>query len=238
MNEIKVSVCSPIHNEKDNILPLVDRVHKTMANFGTNWEQILVDDGSNDGSNETIVKLQKKYPNLVLYSHKRNLGERAAWKTAFDKARGEVIVLLAGDLQSPPEEIPKLLNIVFKENFDVGTGLRKNRKDSLYYRCATRILNFFMCVVFNLKVKDVSSSFFAVKSHFIKDLKLIENDHRYILAIFKKRKATIKEISVNHQARIAGKSHYTPWKVFWAIPEVIRFTLRASKGFYNLEVFS
>lgn len=234
---VRVSVCSPIHNEKENLPSLVDRVHRTMTPlYGRSWEQILVDDGSDDGSSEITEELMGQYPNLVLAKHQTNLGERVAWSTAFDVARGEVVVIIAGDLQSQPEDAPKLLDIVFEEGFDVGTGARRHRKDSPYYRFATRILNAYMCVAFNLEVRDVSSSFLAVKSSFIEKLTLVENDHRYILAILKKRGARIKEIPVAHRPRIAGASHYTQWKVLWAIPEVFRFTLRYSRGFYDKHI--
>ena len=232
---IRVSVCSPIHNEKENLPALVDRVHRTMIPLhGHCWEQVLVDDGSTDGSAEVIAGLSEAYPCLVSLKHPTNLGERAAWSTAFQTARGEVVAVIAGDLQLQPEDIPRLLDVVFQEGFDVGTGERVRRKDGLYYWSATRILNLYMRVMFGLDVKDVSSSFFAARSRFVKGLPLAEHDHRYILAILKRRGARIKEVPVEHGARMAGRSHYTRWKVLWAIPEVVRFTARHFRGFYDL----
>ncbi len=231
---IKLSVCSPIHNEETNVEELVQRVHQAITpRFQTNWEQILVDDGSQDSSLEIMERLTNEYSTLKLIKHEKNQGERAAWSTAFNEAKGEVVVLLAGDLQSQPEDIPNLVSLVIDEGFDVGTGLRANRKDGFYYWAATRILNSYMCLVFGLKVRDVSSSFFAVKNHFVKQLNMVQNDHRYILAIFGRRGATMKEIPITHRPRIAGRSHYSKLKVLCAIPEMLRFTYRYFKGFYD-----
>lgn len=229
-----ISVCSPVYNEEDNLPFLVERVYKIMDKcFKDEWEQVLVDDGSTDNSIKIIKKFQKIHNNISLYKHKKNLGERAAWQTAFQNARGDIVVIIASDLQSPPEEIPNLIQLIFKKGADVGTALRKNRKDGLYYWTATRILNFIMFLFFGLNVKDASSSFFAVKRKFIENLNLYENDHRYILSIFKKRGAKIVEIPTRHNPRIFGKSKYGKMKVIFGVPEIIKFGIRFFKGIYD-----
>jgi glycosyltransferase involved in cell wall biosynthesis len=231
---VKVSVCSPIHNEEANVDQLIERVHAVMnPMFGSDWEQVLVNDASTDSSKTKVEAQQKVRPTLKLYNHETNMRERAGWRTAFDHAKGEVLVLLAGDLQSPPEEIPKVLAPVTEEGFDLGTGFRSNRQDGVYYWLATRILNLFMRVVFGTQTQDVSSSFFAVKQKFVKNMDMIENDHRYILAIFVRRGASMKEVPFKHAARVAGKSHYNKSKVLYAVPEIARFWMRWSKGYYD-----
>jgi glycosyltransferase involved in cell wall biosynthesis len=233
-NNILVSICSPVHNEKDNIKQFIERTNRSIRPiYRNNWELVLVDDGSTDSSGEIIKKLRKKYDNIVYLKHKHNMGERAAWATAFKHAKGDLIVILASDLQSHPEDIPKLVNMVHNNKYDVCTAYRKNRKDGVFYWIATRVLNTFMCTIFKLKVADVSSSFFAVKNMYIKNIKLIKNDHRYILAIFRRKGASIKEVDVEHSSRLHGKSHYRKLKVLFAIPELLGFVLRYFRGFYN-----
>jgi hypothetical protein len=136
-------------------------------------------------------------------------------------------------LQSPPEELPRLVAAVIDDGFDVGTGRRAARKDGLFYFISTWILTQFSRFVWKLDVRDVSSSFFAVRSEFIRDVRLLENDHRYILAILKRRGARIKEIDTSHFARSSGSSHYSRMKVLRAIPEVARFTFRLYQGYYD-----
>jgi len=225
---ITLSICCPVHNEEGNLKELIKRIQKTINPlFKRDWELLLINDGSNDNSKKIIKKLQNKHSHLILVNHKKNKGEAAAWATAFKKAKGKIIVILAADLQSPPEEIPKLLDVVFKKGYDVGTGRRVQRKDGLFYWLATRILNLYTSLFFGLKgIRDVSSSFFAVKTNFIKNLQLLENNHRYILAIFKQRGASIKEVPFKHCPRLWGKAHYSKFKSVTAIPEIFRFTVR------------
>jgi dolichol-phosphate mannosyltransferase len=231
---IRLSICSPVHNERENLAPFVDRVARVMQLLhAERWEQVLVDDGSSDGSAATIEKLKAKHPALVLVRHHTNQGERAAWATAFNAARGQIVVVLAADLQSPPEEIPRLLDAVCTHGYDVATGERAPRKDSAYYRVVSRVLNSYMRLVFQVKVRDSSSSFFAVRSAFVKNMPLVENDHRYILAILARRGARIREIPVAHAPRTAGTSHYSRWKALTAVPELARFTARYATGYYD-----
>jgi glycosyltransferase involved in cell wall biosynthesis len=231
---LRASICSPIHNEEGNVAELIERVHAVMTpRFGAAWEQLLVDDGSSDRSAEIIRLAQRERPTLRLLQHPHNRGERAAWKTAFDNARGEVVALLAGDLQSPPEELPKLLDEVLVRGFDVGTGRRAGRKDGVYYWTATRVLNAYSRLVFDVPVSDVSSSFFAVRRRFVEALPIEKNDHRYILAVLRRRAARISEVDTEHAARSRGRSHYSRWKVLKAVPELLEFTQRWRRGAFD-----
>lgn len=232
-----LSICSPVHNEERNLADFIEEVHAALApHFGDDWEQILVDDGSTDASASIIAECGAKYSNVRLIKHSINLRERAAWRTAFAHARGSIIVMLASDRQNDPPDIVRLVKLITDEDYDCGTGSRENRKDDLFYWAATRGLNAFMCVAFDLSVTDVSSSFFAVRRVFIENLPLVENDHRYILALFRQRGARIKEIPTTHRARLFGQSHYSRRKVLAAMPEMARFIYRFKSGFYNPKI--
>ena len=230
----RVSICSPVHNEAANIPRLVGEIGAVARRaFGDAWEQVLVDDGSADNSGALIEEAGRADPAVRLIRHERNQGERAAWKTAFAQARGEIVVLLAADLQNDPADIPRLVDGVERGAADCCTGYREQRKDGVYYWAATRLLNGFMRAAFGVRVRDVSSSFFAVRRRCVADLDLVENDHRYILALFAQRGARIVEIPTAHRARESGASHYSRWKVLWAVPEVARFGWRFHRGFYG-----
>lgn len=229
-----VSICSPVHNEEGNLSELIKRMRSVMnPRFGGRWEYVLVNDGSTDLSGELLQKLADELSEVRPIDHEINKGERAAWSTAFAAARGEVIVMLAADLQSPPEDVPALIDVLLVEGYDVGTGWRRQRRDGRYYSIATFILNSFFRIMFGLAVKDVSSSFFAVRRRFIDGIPLIENDHRYILPILRRRGASIREIPINHRSRVSGQSHYAKSKVLKAIPEVTRFSIRLVRGYYT-----
>jgi dolichol-phosphate mannosyltransferase len=233
MNEtaLKVSVCTPAHNEEANVERLIERVDDVLRPLcGNTWEHLIVDDGSSDRTAELIRRSEKEHPQVRLLRHEKNRGECAAWKTAFDAARGEVIVMLACDLQSHPEDIPLLLAQVWEHGYDVGTGARSARKDGWYYWAATRVLTTYMHYAFDVEITDVSSSFFAARSQFLKNAPLRLNDHRYIMAVMRHRSARIREVQTRHSPRTAGSSHYSRWKVLKAIPEVLRFTARLYSG--------
>ena len=229
-----ISVCSPVHNEEGNLAALVGRMRQTLdARFAGRWEYVLVDDGSGDSSNEILKRLAAEFREIRVVEHERNRGERAAWSTAFAAARGDIVVLLAADLQSPPEDVPALIDVVLVDGYDVGTGLRRRRQDDPFYSAATFVLTCFTRVVFGVPAKDVSSSFFAVRRRFVTDLPLIENDHRYILPILHRRGASIREIPIHHYPRVSGQSHYRKSKVLRGIPELLRFSLRLFRGYYT-----
>ena len=232
--DCRVSVCSPAHNEEGNVEQLIARVDAVMRpRFGSAWEQIIVDDGSNDRTAAIVESCAQSNSAVRLIRHGVNRGECPGWKTAFDAAKGEVVVLLAADLQSPPEEIPRLLDEVLVNGFDVGTARRVRRKDGMWYWAATRVLTQYMKAAFDVHASDVSSSFFAVRSEFVKDLPLERNDHRYILAAFRRRGARISEVPCAHAARIAGASHYRKSKIFRAVPELVEFTARWRNGHFD-----
>ncbi len=140
--------------------------------------------------------------------------------------------MLAADLQNDPSDIPRLIRGV-EEGFDCCTGARVGRKDGLYFSAATLVLSAFMAIAFGLRVRDVSSSFFAVRRRFLQGLRLLENDHRYILAILSRRGASVQEIPTRHRPRRRGRSHYSRWKVLRAAPEVARFSARFFAGYYD-----
>ncbi|MCA9668198.1 MAG: glycosyltransferase family 2 protein [Myxococcales bacterium] len=233
---LRVSVCTPAHNEEGNVVELAQRVDAVMTPLcGDNWEHIIVDDGSSDRTAELVREQAQHRPGtLRLLQHEVNQGERAAWKTAFDAAEGEVVVMIAADLQSHPEDIPRALDVVWKEGYDVGTCARTDRKDGLFFWAATRVLTTFMRLAFDVTANDASSSFFAARGDLLKNLPLLHNDHRYILAVLRRRGASIKEVGVSHSARTAGATHYSRWKVLKAVPEITRFTARLWRGEFDL----
>ena len=231
---MRISVCSPVHNEEHNLRRLVEEIRATMTGrYGEDWEQVLVDDGSTDGSAAVVRDLAARHHALRLISHPQNRGERAAWSTAFRNASGDILVMLAADLQNEPRDIPRLVDVVCAGEADCCTGARRGRRDAPFYRCATRILSMYVTLVYGVHVRDVSSSFFAVRACHARGLRLVHNDHRYILAIFRRRGARIREIETTHRARQAGRSHYTRWKVLRALPELLAFTRRFFGGFYD-----
>jgi glycosyltransferase involved in cell wall biosynthesis len=129
------SVVVPIYNEEDNIRELFARLSSVMDKMGT-YEIILVDDGSRDGSWGIIRELHKKDRRVKGISFSRNFGHHIAITAGLDHATGKAVVLMDGDLQDPPEEIPKLWERL-RSGYDLVYGIRKEKKDSLAKRCTS-----------------------------------------------------------------------------------------------------
>ena len=125
---IEISVIAPVLDEKDNLISFVDSVTKVMDEYGKEWEMIIVDDGSTDGSTDILKSLSTNYRIRSLFLSK-NFGQTSAIQAGFDKAHGKYFVTLDSDLQNDPQDIPNLLKKLTDENLDLVVGWRKNRKD-------------------------------------------------------------------------------------------------------------
>jgi len=140
-----------------------------------------------------------------------------------------------GDLQVFPEDLPLFVEKI-RKGYDVVNGIREHRQHSFVLRFASRVYNTLMLIFFNVPVIDAASNFSAFKAKFVKGLKLIDNDHRYIIPIVMKKGAKrIGEIVVRHTERKGGKSKYkTLIKFIKGGPEIILAWFRIKLGRYNL----
>ena len=123
-----LSVVVPLFNEAGNVAPLCERLDAVLSGLPLTSEVILVDDGSQDGTSEEIRELRQRYPYVRAVRFRRNFGQTAALAAGFDHARGDLVVTLDGDLQNPPEEIPRLV-AKLEEGYDLVVGWRANRQD-------------------------------------------------------------------------------------------------------------
>ncbi|MBW2974415.1 glycosyltransferase family 2 protein [Candidatus Woesearchaeota archaeon] len=232
---IKYTILSPIYNEEGAIRELIERVNKTMNAYSKGkWEYLLIDDVSTDKSCKIMEELSKKYKPLRILRHKKQKGQAGCFATGFREAKGEIIVTLDGDLQVMPEDIPLFLNKT-KEGYDLVNGIRENRKHPFWIKLASRIYNIFMLVFFDSPVMDSASNFTAVKTKFIKGVRLRGNDHRYIVPIAMRNGAKkIGEIIIKHNTRNSGKSKYKALsKYIRGGPEIIFAWIRFRMGYFN-----
>lgn len=229
---LKYSVISPVHNEAGNIEELTNRVYKSMRDFcGDNsWEFILVDDCSSDNSKDVIRKQSLIYPQIRYILHKVRSGQTGCFKSGFAEAKGEVVITIDADLQVFPEDIPYLLTFM-EQGYDLVNGKRTQRQDAVLINLGSRIFNILMHILFKLPTFDATSNFAAIRSGFVRNLKLIDNDHRYLIPILKKKGLNnIKEVPVRHQKRKMGNSKYSIKKLMTGLPELVKVYLRIKKS--------
>jgi glycosyltransferase involved in cell wall biosynthesis len=128
----ELSIVVPVFNEAVNLRPLVEAVRQAVGQ-ADDWELLLVDDGSNDGTRELAQDLGREDPRIRVIALTRNFGQTAAMQAGFDAARGDVVVSMDGDLQNDPADIPRLI-AKLHEGYDLVAGYRVDRQDTLITR--------------------------------------------------------------------------------------------------------
>lgn len=127
-----LSVVVPLYNEEANVAPLVEAVRDALREY--DWELLLVDDGSRDGTVDRSRSMSRRDDRVRLLQLARNYGQTAAMQAGFDHARGQIVVSMDGDLQNDPEDIPRLVSMMKEGGYDLVTGYREHRKDKLLTR--------------------------------------------------------------------------------------------------------
>ncbi len=202
-----ISIVVPLYNEEENVQELHGRLKEVLDAVGEDYEMILVDDGSSDGTLGLLQQLQEMDPQVVVLSLRRNFGQTAAFAAGFDYARGEVIVTLDGDLQNDPADIPKLLELM--KHHDLVSGWRKHRKDPFVSRRLPSIIaNWLISKVTGVNLHDYGCSLKAYRRDVIKNLRLYGEMHRFIPAVASWYGVRIAEVETTHHPRKRGTSKY------------------------------
>ena len=195
------SVVIPLYNEEENLPLLQNEIREALG--GRNYELILVDDGSSDGTVGAVVPA----PEVRLLRFKKNAGQSAAMLAGMRAARGAVIVLLDGDLQNDPRDIPALLDGI-AGGADLVCGFRARRKDTVVKKLTSRIANFVRSRFVGDGVRDTGCTLKALRRECVGALVPFKGLHRFIPALIKGAGFRIVEIPVNHRARQYGVSKY------------------------------
>ncbi len=203
-----LSVVVPVYNEEENIALLHRELSDVLGKQELDYEIILVDDGSSDGSYEILKTLQKTDPRLIVIRFRRNFGQTAALSAGFDLTRGKVIITLDADLQNDPQDIPKLIEKL-NQGYDLVNGWRVDRQDPFFSRkLPSMIANRIISVATQVKLHDYGCTLKAFRKEIIKNIRLYGEMHRFIPAICSAMGTRIAEVKVNHRPRRFGASKY------------------------------
>ncbi len=216
-----ISVTVPICNEAGNIAPLYERIRAALEKIGQPWELILVNDGSNDGSDALLDEIAAKDSAVKVIHFRRNFGQTAAMMAGFEHARGDVIIPMDGDLQNDPADIPLML-AKLEEGYDVCSGWRKDRKDNAIKRNLPSILaNQLISLVSGVRLHDFGCSLKAYRREVIEGVRLYGEMHRFLPIYAKWHGAKITEVTVSHFARTSGSSKYGLERVLKVLADLI-----------------
>jgi glycosyltransferase involved in cell wall biosynthesis len=204
----RYSVVVPMHNEAGNVEPLAGKLLSAMEALDEPFELIFVDDGSTDDTFAKLGQLAENHPEICAIKLKRNFGQTPTLAAGFDRAVGEVILAMDGDLRSDPADIPKLLQKL-NEGYDIVNGWRRDRKHEGWLRTLpSRIANRWLASISGVEIHDFGSTFKAYRREVIEGLRLYGEQHRYIPVLAGWQGARIAEVPVTDLPRLYGKSHY------------------------------
>lgn len=209
---VDVSIVIPIYNELPSIPALHTRLTKVLDGLGRSVEVWYVDDGSSDGSLALLRELADRDARVGVVELSRNAGQHAAVLAGFAASRGAIVVTLDGDLQNPPEEIPKLLEQIDDGNEVVGTW-RENRNDPLLRRLASALVNRATSATVGVRMRDYGCMLRAYRREIVEQI--IEHNERalFIPALANTLARRTAEIEVAHAERAAGRSKYKVLKL-------------------------
>lgn len=220
MNPVTLSLISiviPLYNEEENVVLLTNKINESLK--GYLHQIIYVDDFSKDNTRKAIKDM--KDPNVHLIALKKNYGQSLALAAGIDYAQGEYIITMDGDLQNDPQDIPKMMEYVVSGEYDVVTGIRQKRKDSLVKKIPSKIANFMVRRVTKLDIKDNGCALKVFTRDIAKDLNLYGEMHRFITLLAHLEGAQIKQVPVKHHARNAGVSKYGLERVFKVVADMM-----------------
>lgn len=234
---MNLSIIIPVYNEIDNLRLLHQEIHRAIDPIADlEWELILVDDGSRDGSAEILTDLaleDSQHSRAILL--RRNFGQTAAIAAGIDHARGEIIVLMDADLQNDPADIPGMIAKI-QEGYDVVSGWRQNRQDTFVTRVLpSRIANWLISTVTGVHLHDYGCTLKAYRREILSEFRLYGEMHRFIPAYASSVGARIVELPVQHHARRFGKTKYGLTRTLKVVLDL--FTVKFLTSYTNKPIY-
>jgi len=214
----KLSLVVPMMNEEDNVEPLFKAVREALVDI--DYEFILVDDGSTDKTVEKMKALADDRTKILIFNH--NCGQTQAMAAGIEKAEGELIATIDGDLQNDPTDIPLMIKKLETENCDVVAGRRLKRQDGMFLRkIPSKIANWIIRKTTKVYLNDYGCTLKVYKSDVAKNLGLYGELHRFIPVLAKMYGASIVEMDVKHHARVHGESKYGIGRTFKVVSDLL-----------------
>ena len=214
----ELSIVITVKDEEENIKPLLESIRLTLS--GIDYEVVFVDDGSTDKTRQQI--LNNADERTVLVELRKNYGQSTAMTAGIDYSTGKYIALLDGDLQNDPSDIPGMLDLLKREDWDVVAGNRKNRKDGMFLRkIPSKIANALIRRMTGVYINDYGCTLKVFRREIAEELNLYGELHRFIPVIAKMQGARITQVDVKHHPRKFGKSKYGIGRTFRVLSDLV-----------------
>ncbi|HUI26597.1 MAG TPA: glycosyltransferase family 2 protein [Candidatus Kryptonia bacterium] len=234
---MQLSIIIPIYNEVDNLVPLHQELRAVLDRLPQPAEVIYVDDGSADGSFAVLQRLHAEDPRVQAIQLSRNFGQTAALAAGIAHARGDVFVLMDGDGQNDPAEIPRLLDKI-NDGYDLVAGWRVDRQDALWSRrVPSRAANWLIGLITGVRLHDYGCTLKAIRGDLARGLRLYGEMHRFIPALAADLGARIVETPVNHRPRIRGQSKYGISRTIRVVLDLVTVKFLSSYSTRPIHIF-
>lgn len=206
----KVSFVIPVYNSEKTIQNVIGRIIKTINGMPCklNFEIILVDDGSKDHSVEVCSELTRKVPQVKLFKLSKNFGQASALMAGLNQTSGDFVVCLDDDLQTPPEEFPKLYNKMAEGNFDVVYGFYEHKQHSAFRNFGTKMNELMQAFVLETRSNIKTSSYFIARRYVVDIVRNYNKPFPYLPGLFLQATGNIACVPIHHNARKNGHSGY------------------------------
>nr|MBA4405130.1 glycosyltransferase family 2 protein [Nanoarchaeum sp.] len=206
MRDISLSIVLPVFNEEESIEKVLKSIFDFMPLVANDFEIIAVDDGSTDRTNSIIRRLSQNIPCIRVIHHSKNMGYGATLISGFKIARYPLLFFMDSDGQFDISEITKLIPYI--EQFDIVVGNKIGRQDSLHRILIGRIYNFLICLLFGIRMTDITCGFKLVKRTIFDKINLESRSGFINAEILIKAKMLgyfIKEVAISHFPRRGGR---------------------------------
>ena len=227
-----VSVLVPVLNEEESLPELHKRLQDTLNGIGKPYEIIYINDGSTDTTEVLLERFHADDKRVKVIEFNRNYGQHMALFSGFEFAKGEIVITIDADLQNPPEEIPKLVDKA-EEGFEVVATYRKQRKDSLFRKLPSFIVNKITAKLVGVKLKDYGCMLRAYRRNIIDYMNMCPESSSFIPALANTFAKKITEIEVAHAERKTGTTKYSLFKL-WRL----NFDLMTSFSLWPIQMIS
>ena len=236
---MNISVVIPLLNEKESLRELTDSLIDVMKSYNFSYEIIFIDDGSSDNSWDIIEELSSISETIKGIKFQRNYGKSQALHAGFLKSQGKVVFTMDADLQDDPKEIPAMYDMIINDNFDLISGWKKKRFDSVIFKnIPSKIFNFAARTTSGIKLNDFNCGLKAFKKDVIKSINVYGEMHRYIPILAKNEGyKKIGEKIVNHRPRKYGKTKFGPSRFLYGFLDLLTIWFISSFGKRPMHLF-
>ena len=236
---MNISVVIPLLNEKESLRELTDSILDVMKSYNFSYEIIFIDDGSSDKSWNIIEELSSKSNTIKGIKFQRNYGKSQALHAGFLKSQGQVVFTMDADLQDDPREIPAMYDMIMNDDFDIVSGWKKKRFDSVIFKnIPSKIFNFAARTTSGIKLNDFNCGLKVFKKNVIKSINVYGEMHRYIPILAKNEGyKKIGEKIVNHRARKYGRTKFGPSRFLYGFLDLLTIWFISSFGKRPMHLF-